>query len=138
MEFFYASVLPDIERHLCDGKHSKTLRCVYFHLDDALAHSAKLPQQEIARTKATRVVHLAYSSDNALSDLLSFRYLKGEMAGFTAYSPEDIRSEIRGIFQEIPKENLVAVYDEWITRLEWITKHKGKYHHMESTKSSSV
>jgi hypothetical protein len=52
------------------------------------------------------------------------------MAGFTANSPADILSEIRRIFQEIPKETLIAVYDEWITRLEWITEHKGEYYHI--------
>jgi hypothetical protein len=35
--------------------------------------------------------------------------------GFTAKSPPDILSEIQRIFQEIWKEALVAVYDEWTT-----------------------
>jgi hypothetical protein len=55
----------------------------------------------------------------------------GEMAGFTANSPADILSEIRRIFQEISKETLVAGYDEWIIRLEWITEHTGEYYHTE-------
>jgi hypothetical protein len=50
------------------------------------------------------------------------------MVGFTANSPADILSEIRRIFQEMSKETLVAVYDEWITRLEWIAEHKGEYY----------
>jgi hypothetical protein len=54
-----------------------------------------------------------------------FGYLKGEMAGFTANSGADILSEIRRIFQKISKETLVTVYDEWITRPEWIKEHKG-------------
>jgi hypothetical protein len=60
-----------------------------------------------------------------------FGDLKGEMADLTAKSPTDILSEIRQIFQEISKETLVAVYDEWTTRLEWITQRKGEYYHME-------
>jgi hypothetical protein len=59
-----------------------------------------------------------------------FGHLKGEMAGFTADSPADILSDIRRIFQEISKETLVAVYDKWITWLEWITEHKGEYYHI--------
>jgi hypothetical protein len=47
-----------------------------------------------------------------------FGYLKGEVADFTANSPADILSEIRQIFQEVSNETIVAVYDEWITRLE--------------------
>jgi hypothetical protein len=59
-----------------------------------------------------------------------FGHLQGEIAGFTANSPADILSEIRRIFQEIPNETLMAVRDEWITGLEWITEHKGEYYHI--------
>jgi hypothetical protein len=41
-------------------------------------------------------------------------YLKCEMAGFTVSPTEDILSEIRKIFREIPRETLGAVYNEWI------------------------
>jgi hypothetical protein len=129
--------LPDIKRNLCHGKRRKTLQCIYFHLDKAPAHNAKWWRQEIARTKATRVTHPAYSSDVAPSDFILLGYLKGEMAGFKANSSADILSEIRRIFQEISKEILVAVNDEWNTRLEWITKHQGEYYHMELKKSSA-
>jgi hypothetical protein len=40
-EFFDASGLLDIATNLCDGKHRKTLRGVYLHLDNARAHNAK-------------------------------------------------------------------------------------------------
>jgi hypothetical protein len=120
VEFFCASVLPGIERNLCDGKRRKTLRDVCPHLLNGPAHNAKRSRQEIARTKATRVAHSAYSPDAAPRDFFLF----GKTAGFTANSPTDILSEIRRIFQEISKETLVAVHDEWIMRLEWITKHK--------------
>jgi hypothetical protein len=79
----------------------KKLRCVYLHLDSALAHNAERWRQEIARTKATRVVHLAYSPNTAPSDFFLFGHLKADMAGFAANSPLDILSEIRRIFQEI-------------------------------------
>jgi hypothetical protein len=52
------------------------------------------------------------------------------MAGSTTISPEDILSEICHIFEEVPKETLTAVSDEWITQLEWITEHKGENSHM--------
>jgi hypothetical protein len=58
-------------------------------------------------------------------------HLKGNMAGFTASSSANILSEIRRFFQELSKEISAAVYDGWITRLEWITEQKGEYYHME-------
>jgi hypothetical protein len=40
-EFFCASVLPGIERNLCDCKLKKTLRGAFRHLDNAQARNAK-------------------------------------------------------------------------------------------------
>jgi hypothetical protein len=75
-EFFCASVLPDIERNLCDGKQRKRLRGVYLDLDNAPAHNAQRSRQEIARTKITRVVYPTYSSDAVSGDFFLFQYLK--------------------------------------------------------------
>jgi hypothetical protein len=77
------------------------------------------------------VVHPVYPPDAVLSDFFLFGYLKDELAGFTANSPADILYEIRRIFQKISKETLLAVDDEWITWLKWITEHKGEYYHRE-------
>jgi hypothetical protein len=83
-EFFCAPVLSDIKRNLCDGKRKKTPRGVCLHLDNAPAHNTKRSRQEIARTKAIRVVHPAHSPDAAPSDFFLFDDLKGEIEGFRA------------------------------------------------------
>jgi hypothetical protein len=105
-------------------KRRKKFRGVDLHLDNAPAHNAKRLWQAIARTKATRVVHPGYSPDDAPSNFILFGYLKGEVAGLATNSPADILYEIRRTVQEISKETVVAVYGEWITRLEWIAYHK--------------
>jgi hypothetical protein len=92
-----SAVLPDIERNLFDGKCRKTLRGAYLPLDNARAHNAKRSRQEIARTKAPRAVHPAYSCDAAPSDFFLFGRLKGEMAGLTANSPAETFSEMPGL-----------------------------------------
>jgi hypothetical protein len=99
-ESFFASVLLDIERDLCDGKRRKALRSIFLHLDDAPARNAKRSRQEIAQTKANRVAHPNYLQEGAASDFVLLGYLKREMAGFTGSSAEDIPSEIRRISQK--------------------------------------
>jgi hypothetical protein len=131
-EFFCAFGLADIEKNLCDGKHRKMLRGAYIHLDYAPAHKANRSRQEIARTKATRVVYPSHSPDAAPNDFFSFGDLKGEMPGFTANSPADILSEIHQIFQEISKKTFVAVHDEWIT------EHKKACYHLGEKKSGTL
>jgi hypothetical protein len=63
------------------------------------------------------VAHPVYSPDDAPNNIFLFGHLKREIAGFTARSPEEILSEIRRIFETIPREILTALYNEWITRL---------------------
>jgi hypothetical protein len=79
-EFFCRSVLPDLERNLCEGTHRKTLPDICLHLDNASTHNAKRSRQEIARIMATNVAYPAYSPDVATSDLFLFDHLKREMA----------------------------------------------------------
>jgi hypothetical protein len=104
-EFLCASVLPDIERNFCGGKGRKTLRGIYPHLDNAPAHNVKRSRQEIARTRANRVTHSAYSQDDAPSDFVLFGRLKHEVVEFPASSAEDILSEI-------PNDILTTVYNK--------------------------
>jgi hypothetical protein len=59
-----------------------------------------------------KVVHPAYSLDVTPSNFFLFGHLKREMARFTVTSPEDIHSEIRQIFEEIPKAILASVHNE--------------------------
>jgi hypothetical protein len=137
-EFFCAPVLSDIERNLCDGKRRKMVQGVCIHLDNAPAHNAEKSRQGMVRTRSTGVVHPAYSPAAVPSDFFLSGCLKAEMAGFTANSPADIRFKIRRIFQEISKETLMTMYDEWITDLEWITEHKEEYFHMEEKQSRTL
>jgi hypothetical protein len=137
-KFSCASVLPDIEKNLYEGKRRKALRGIDLHRGNAPAHSAKRSRQQISRNKATRAVHPAYFPDPAPSDLFVFASLKGEMTGFIGNSLVDILSEIRRIFPEISKETAVAVYNEQTTRLEWMTEHKGEYYHTQKKRSSAL
>jgi hypothetical protein len=125
-EFFCTSILPDLEKNICEGTRIKTLRGIYLHLGNAPAHDAKRSRQEIARTKTMKVVHPAYSLDIASSDFFLFGHLTREMVGFTTSSPEDILSAIRRIFVEILKETVAAGSNKWIARFRWIIEHKGE------------
>jgi hypothetical protein len=102
---------------LCDEGCQKTVR-----------DNARQSRQEFARRKATTVTHPAYSPVVALSEFCLFGHLKREMSGFTGSSPKDIVSEI-------PTETRVAVYNNWIARLEWIIEHRGRESRKKQIKS---
>jgi hypothetical protein len=54
-EFFCVSVLPDIEKNLCDGKRKKTLRSVSLYLDNARAHKANGRSKILLEPKPPRL-----------------------------------------------------------------------------------
>jgi hypothetical protein len=103
-EFFRASVLPDVERNLCDGKRRKMSRDVYLPFRQCISSQ----HQTAAARNCPNQIHQSrgrpYSPDAAPSDFFLFGCLKGKMASFTANSRADILSEIRQIFQEISKD----------------------------------
>jgi hypothetical protein len=103
---------------------AESLRGIRLHLDNPQADNTKRSRQEIARTRATKVVHLRYSPDDAPSDFFMFDRLNRGITGFTASSPDDILSEIGRILAEIPQDVLAVLYNEWFTKIEWIIKHK--------------
>jgi hypothetical protein len=111
-EFFCVSVLPDIEKNPCDGKRRKTFRGRYLHLNKVPAYNAMRSRQAIAPTKANGAAHLTYSPNGVARDFLLFCHLKREMAGFAASSAEGVLSEIRRIFERIPKDILTGVYSK--------------------------
>jgi hypothetical protein len=60
-----------------------------------------------------------------------FHHLKCEMAEFTANSPEDIPSEIRWTFEDIPQKTASAVCIEWVTRSEWTAGPQAEFYHTD-------
>jgi hypothetical protein len=98
-----AYVLPHIERNLCDGKRRKTFQGVHFYLDNAPAHNAKRPRQEITQTKVTRVMSPAYSPD-AASSVLFLWLPEGGDSWLHSELTADILSATRQIFHGISKK----------------------------------
>jgi hypothetical protein len=102
------------------------------HLDNASPHNSRQSQECLEAHQATRLRHSAYSRDLAPSDFFLFGYLKEKLTDFDYRSREDLKSAITSIFNEIDKENLVAVFVSWIDRLKWLIRKKGRYYHKQT------
>ena len=79
-------------------------------------------------TKAKRVEHPPFSPDLAPSDFFLFGALKEKLSGSCFSGTEDLISKIREIFENISKETLVSVYENWSRRLSWVIENHGEYY----------
>jgi hypothetical protein len=71
--------------------------------------------------------HPFYSSDLAPSDFFLFGYMKEKLTAFHCTNRDELKSAIIIIFNEIDRETLLALFNSWLERLEWVIKHGVEY-----------
>ena len=126
--FFCDNVLADLKANLTEGSRRKTLQGYFLHLDNAPAHNARISQQAINDLRATRVPQPPYSPDIAPSDFFLFGHIKNEILGMDVTSETQLLETITRSIEKIPKAVLIAVYNEWQKRLQWVIDSAGEYY----------
>jgi transposase len=72
--------------------------------------------------------HPPYSPDLAASDFFLFGYVKERLKGMVLPSYEELLDAIDEVMTGIESETLIAVFEHWIERLEWVSKNNGDDH----------
>jgi hypothetical protein len=76
--------------------------------------------------KSERLPHLVYRPDLAPSDFFLFGYLKDKLTAFHCTTRDELKSVIITIFNEIDRDSLLALFNSWAERLDWVIKHGGE------------
>jgi hypothetical protein len=53
--------------------------------------------------------------------------VKARMSGTSYSSPDELISARSELITSLPKDQLASVYKNWMKRLNWVIKHRGKY-----------
>jgi hypothetical protein len=80
--------------------------------------------------------HRVYRPDLAPNDFFLFGSLKEKLIAFDFTTRGDLTSVIIIIFDEIDRENLLAVFNSWVERLKRASEHGRQY--FKSRKRSSA
>jgi hypothetical protein len=72
--------------------------------------------------------HPSYSLDLAPSDFCLFGYVKERLKGMVFPSYEESLDAFGEVVTGIESENLTAVFEYWMERLEWLSKNNGDYY----------
>jgi hypothetical protein len=110
--------MPGLIQNFASNNHRKTLKFFFIHFDNARPHKCKQSQECIQASKVKRLPHSVYGPDFVPSDFFLFGYLKEKLTAFQCMTRDELKSAIITIFNETERENLPAVFNSWLQRLQ--------------------
>lgn len=126
-QYFIANILePIVESGIVDKAKQQKQKFI-IHMDNSPIHKSKLTQSYIASNGMYMPQHPPYSPDISPCDFFLFGYLKKKIIGKTFTTKEDLVSWIEGQISEIPRSQLVKVFEEWLNRLGRVIEANGNY-----------
>jgi hypothetical protein len=129
--FFVESLVPDLVEDVCQESRRKKLRGIMAHLDNARPDNTRRIEAALTATKARRIPAPAYSLDLSPSDFFLPGILKERMSGTSYSSSYELISGISELIASVPKDQIVIVSKNWMKRVNWVIKHRGKHYRRE-------
>jgi transposase len=100
-------------------------RILVVHADNARAHAAQKCRTFCEENGLCVAPYPLYSPDLAPSDFFLFGYAKERLKGMVFPSYEELLDAIGEVVTGIESETLIAVFEHWVERLEWVSKNNG-------------
>ena len=114
--FYKNSVLKKVKEIYYKKRPSKGWSGVYLLHDNASSHKCEVVKSFLASEKVKVLNHLPYSPD--LCDFCLFPRLKKMLSGNKYTSRSSLGSAIYQCLQQIPKEDYLSAFRNWVKRLQ--------------------
>lgn len=127
-EYFINNILEELQTEVYpDGrrKHSKKYS---IHMDNAKPHTSVQTKSWISKSEFVQIEHPPYSPDIAPSDFYLFGNLKTNLKGKEFENEEELLRFISDFLNHISHDELMSVFENWISRLETIIDTQGEYY----------
>ena len=95
--------------------------------DNASSHKCEVFKSFLASEKEKVLNYPPYSSDLSPCDFFLFARLKKMLSGNKYTSRSSLGSAIYQCLQQIPKEDNLSAFRDWVKRLQKCVSVKGKY-----------
>jgi hypothetical protein len=118
--------MPGLIQNITSNNCRKTRKSFFIQLDNARPYNSKQSQKCIQASQAKRLPYSVYRPACDPSGFFVFGYLKEKLTTFHCTIRDDPKSAIITLFNEIDRETLLAVFNSWLERLEWVMKHGGE------------
>ena len=97
-------------------------------MDNAPIHKSVMTQEFLVKEGFHVPSHPAYSPDLSPSDFYLLGKLKKHPGSLRFESPDEILYWIEQKFSDIPRVELIRVFQAWEERLRWVIANKGEYY----------
>ena len=116
--FYKNSVLKKVKEFYNKKRPSKGWSGVHLLHDNASSHKCEVVKSFLASEKVKVLNHLPYSPDLSPCDFFLFPRLKKMLLGNKYASRSSLGSVIYQCLQQIPKEDYLSVFRDWVKRLQ--------------------
>ena len=125
--FYQNSVPKKVKEFYNEKRPSKGWSGVHLFRDNAFSHKCEVVKSFLASEKVKVLNHPPYSPDLSPCDFFSFPRLKKMLSGNKYMSRSSLGSAIYQCLQQIPKEDYISAYRDWVKRLQKCVSVKGGY-----------
>ena len=128
--FYKNSVLEKVKKEFYNKKRpSKGWSGVHRLHDNASSHKCEVFKSFLAseKVKVLNRPHPPYSADLSPCDFFLFSRLKKMLSGNKYTSRSSLGSAIYQCLQQIPKEDNLSAFRDWVKRLQKCVSVKGEY-----------
>ena len=121
------TVLKKVKEFYNKTRPSKRRSGVHLLHDNASSHKCEAVKSFLASEKVKVLNHPPYSPGQSPYDFFLFPKLKEMLSGNKYMSRSSLGSAIYQCLQQIPKEDYLSAFRDWIKRLQKCVSVKGEY-----------
>ena len=125
VRFYENSVLRKVNEFYNKKRPSKGWSGVHLLHDNASSHKCEVVKSFLAFENVNVLNHPSYSPDLSPCDFFLFPRLKKMLSGNTYTSRSSLGSAIYQCLQQIPKEDYLSAFRDWVKRLQKMCFSKG-------------
>ena len=125
--FYKNSVLKKVKEFYNKKRPSKGWSGVHLLHDNASSHKCEVVKSFLASEEVKVLNHPPYSPDLSPCDFFLFPRLKKMLSGNKYTSRSSLGSAIYQCLQQIPKEDYISAFRDWVKRLQKFVSVKGEY-----------
>ena len=125
--FYKNSVLKKVKECYHKKRPNKRWSGVHILYDNASSHKREVVKSFLATEKVKVLNHPLYSPDLSPCDFFLFPRLTKMLSGNKYTSRSSLGSAICQCLQQIPKEDYLSAFRDWVKRLQKCVSIKGEY-----------
>ncbi len=126
-EYFVTQILPQLKTsadNMTGVSRSIKLR---LHMDNAKPHNSQMSQEKMKELNIERLPQPPYSPDICANDFFLYGYIKNNLKGHRFKTRDELIQAVLEIIQKIEKSTWIAVYNQWMERLQKVIDNNGDY-----------